>query len=54
LVDIRKAFPFRITHVFTDRGYYFTADDFERACACAKLKATRRMTKLLEPDRKLS
>lgn len=29
----RKAFPFRITHVLTDRGSCLTADDFERACA---------------------
>ncbi len=27
-----KAFPFRITHVLTDRGSCFAAEDFEHAC----------------------
>ncbi|MBB3957102.1 hypothetical protein GGR38_004076 [Novosphingobium sediminicola] len=31
----RKAFPFRITHVLTDRGSCFTDDDFERNCSRA-------------------
>lgn len=26
------AFPFKITHVFTDRGSCFTTDGFEEAC----------------------
>lgn len=33
LAKAREAFPFQITHVLTDRGSCFTADDFERACA---------------------
>lgn len=48
LAEARTAFPFRITHVLTDRGSCFTADDFERACA--KLKVTRRMTKPYTPQ----
>ncbi|ABE36590.1 integrase core domain protein [Paraburkholderia xenovorans LB400] len=48
LAQARKAFPFRITHVLTDRGSCFTADDFERACA--KLKVTRRVTKPYTPQ----
>ena len=32
-VDFFKAaFPFRITHILTDRGSYFTAEAFEKAC----------------------
>jgi transposase InsO family protein len=37
------AFPFQITHVLTDRGSCFTADDFERACH--KLKVQHRKTR---------
>jgi transposase InsO family protein len=48
LAAARKAFPFRITHVLTDRGSCFTADDFERAGT--KLKVTRRMTKPYTPQ----
>lgn len=48
LAEARKAFPFRITHVLTDRGSCFTADDFERACA--KFKVTRRTTKPYTPQ----
>jgi transposase InsO family protein len=48
LTEARKAFPFRITHVLTDRGSCFTADAFE--LACAKLKVTRRMTKPYTPQ----
>ena len=44
----RKAFPFRITHVLTDRGSCFTADDFERACA--QLKVIHRKTKPYTPQ----
>ncbi len=32
LKEAVAAFPFRITHVLTDRGSCFTADGFERAC----------------------
>ena len=48
LTEARKAFPFRITHVLTDRGSCFTADDFERACA--RLKLTRRTTRPYTPQ----
>jgi transposase InsO family protein len=37
------AFPFKVTHVLTDRGSCFTADDFERACR--KLKVQHRKTR---------
>ncbi len=50
LKTVRKAFPFRITHVLTDRGSCFTADDFERACA--KIKVSRRMTRPYTPQAK--
>jgi transposase InsO family protein len=32
LKEARAAFPFRLTHVLTDRGSCFTADGFEKAC----------------------
>ena len=32
LTDALDAFPFRVTHVLTDRGSCFTADAFEAAC----------------------
>lgn len=32
LKAVRTAFPFRITHILTDRGSCFTADAFEKAC----------------------
>jgi transposase InsO family protein len=48
LKEARKAFPFRITHVLTDRGSCFTADDFERACA--KGKAIHRTTRPYTPQ----
>lgn len=44
----RKAFPFRITHVLTDRGSCFTADDFERACA--KIKVIHRTMRPYTPQ----
>lgn len=44
----RKAFPFRITHVLTDRGSCFTADDFERVCT--QLKVIHRKTKPYTPQ----
>ncbi|WP_448785226.1 IS481 family transposase [Brucella intermedia] len=48
LSQTRKAFPFRITHVLTDRGSCFTADAFEEVCA--KLKVIRRTTKPYTPQ----
>lgn len=44
----RKAFPFRITHVLTDRGSCFTADVFERTCA--KIEVSHRKTKPYPPQ----
>jgi transposase InsO family protein len=32
LKEAIRAFPFRVTHVLTDRGSCFTAEGFERAC----------------------
>lgn len=48
LSQTQKAFPFRITHVLTDRGSCFTADAFEEACV--KLKVIRRTTKPYTPQ----
>ena len=48
LAATRKAFPFRITHVLTDRGSCFTADAFENACA--KRKIPHRMTRPYTPQ----
>jgi hypothetical protein len=48
LAKARDAFPFHITHILTDRGSCFTADDFERACA--DLKAPHRKTKAYTPQ----
>lgn len=48
LAEARKAFPFRITHVLTDRGSCFTADDFEHACA--KIKVSHRTTRPYTPQ----
>lgn len=33
LKEALAAFPFRVTHILTDRGSCFTADGFERMCA---------------------
>lgn len=44
----RRAFPFCITHVLTDRGSCFTADDFERACV--KMRISHRMTRPYTPQ----
>ncbi|CAN5385444.1 IS481-like element ISTel1 family transposase [soil metagenome] len=44
----RRAFPFRITHVLTDRGSCFTADDFEQACA--KMRINHRTTRPYTPQ----
>ena len=41
------AFPFRITHVLTDRGSCFTADGFEQACR--ELGVEHRKTKPYTP-----
>jgi len=38
LKEALAAFPFRVTHVLTDRGSCFTADAFERACAASQLQ----------------
>ncbi len=42
------AFPFKITHVLTDRGSCFTAGGFEEACR--KLKLNHRKTKPYTPQ----
>ncbi len=42
-----SAFPFKITHVLTDRGSCFTADGF--AAACRRLKVQHRITKPYTP-----
>ena len=36
LEEALAAFPFRVTHVLTDRGSCFTADAFEQACRSAR------------------
>jgi transposase InsO family protein len=48
LTSARKAFPFRITDILTDRGSCFSADDFERACE--ELKVVPRKTKAYTPQ----
>lgn len=48
LAKARKTFPFRITHILTNRGSCFTADDFERTCA--ELKLSHRKTKAYTPQ----
>jgi transposase InsO family protein len=47
LREVLAAFPFRITHVLTDRGSCFTADGFERACR--ELRVEHRKTKPYTP-----
>ena len=42
------AFPFKITHVLTDRGSCFTADGFEEVCR--KLKVQHRITRPCTPQ----
>jgi transposase InsO family protein len=57
LKEAVQAFPFRVTHVLTDRGSCFTADGFERACqqracqqrACQKLEVIHRTTRPYTP-----
>jgi transposase InsO family protein len=48
LTKAKHAFPFRITHILTDRGSCFTADDFERACG--EFKVIRRKAKAYTPQ----
>ncbi len=43
-----RAFPFKVTHVLTDRGSCFTADGFEEACR--RLKLEHRKTKPYTPQ----
>jgi transposase InsO family protein len=43
-----RAFPFKVTHVLTDRGSCFTADGFEDTCR--KLKLEHRKTKPYTPQ----
>jgi transposase InsO family protein len=38
LSEALAAFPFRVTHVLTDRRSCFTADAFESACAASRLQ----------------
>ena len=47
LQDMLAAFPFRVTHVLTDRGSCFTADAFEQACAAHDV--THRKTRPYTP-----
>jgi transposase InsO family protein len=48
LKEAVRAFPFKVTHVLTDRGSCFTADGFEEACC--KLKVEHRTTKPYTPQ----
>jgi transposase InsO family protein len=48
LKEVVRAFPFKITHVLTDRGSCFTADGFEDACH--QLKLEHRKTKPYTPQ----
>ena len=41
LKTVKTAFPFRITHILTDRGSCFTADAFEKACQNVDRRRTR-------------
>lgn len=55
LKEAIRAFPFKVTHILTDRGSCFTADGFEEACrkleeACRKLKVQHRITKPYTPQ----
>jgi len=45
---VTAAFPFRITHILTDRGSCFTADAFEKACR--DMTIDRRRTKAYSPQ----
>ena len=48
LKEAVRAFPFRVTHVLTDRGSCFTAEGFE--AACRKLKVEHRTTRPYTPQ----
>jgi transposase InsO family protein len=48
LKEAVRAFPFKVTHVLTDRGSCFTADGFEEACR--QLKVEHRRTKPYTPQ----
>ena len=48
LSKVQLAFPFRISHILTDRGSCFTADAFEKACA--EIKVPHRKTKPYTPQ----
>jgi transposase InsO family protein len=48
LKEALHAFPFRVTHVLTDRGSCFTADGFE--AACRELKVEHRKTRPYTPQ----
>jgi len=48
LQAVKAAFPFRITHILTDRGSCFTADAFEKACH--DMGIDRRRTKAYSPQ----
>jgi transposase InsO family protein len=48
LTEAVRAFPFKITHILTDRGSCFTADAFEDACR--RLKLEHRRTKPYTPQ----
>lgn len=48
LKEIKAAFPFRITHILTDRGFCFAADAFEKACR--DMSVDRRRTKAYSPQ----
>src|SRR5215203_1371767 len=48
LKEAVRAFPFKVTHILTDRGSCFTADGFEDACH--QLKVEHRRTKPYTPQ----
>ena len=48
LQEAVRAFPFKVTHILTDRGSCFTADGFEDACR--HLKVEHRKTKPYTPQ----
>ena len=48
LKEAVRAFPFKVTHVLTDRGSCFTADGFE--AACRKLKVQHSTTRPYTPQ----
>jgi len=48
LKAVKAVFPFRITHIVTDRGSCFTADAFEKACC--DMTIDRRRMKAYSPQ----